>query len=122
MKRRICVASATGRPTMALVTRRVLRVERRRYLPVADTRMVGLLQRRRALGVLAVATEGARRRELTQAVADHVLGDVDRDVLLAVVDGDRVAYEVGEDDARARPRLEHLLLVLLVHRLHAIEQ
>ena len=48
--------------------------------------------------MLAVAAEGARRAELTQAVADHVLGHVDRDVLLAVVDGDRVADEVGEDD------------------------
>ena len=37
MKRRMAAASSTGRPTMADVTRRVLRVERRRYLAVADT-------------------------------------------------------------------------------------
>src|SRR5512134_3033398 len=34
MKRRMAAASSTGRPTMAWVTRRVLRVERRMYLAV----------------------------------------------------------------------------------------
>jgi hypothetical protein len=55
-------------------------------------------------------------------MADHVLGHVHRDVLLTVVDSDGVADEVGEDDAVARPGLEHLLLVLLVHRLDPAEQ
>ena len=35
-----------------------------------------------------MALERARRRELAELVADHVLGDVDRDELLAVVHGD----------------------------------
>src|SRR5215212_10980041 len=122
MNLRAASASATGRPMIARVTRRALRVEWRRYLAVADTRIFGLLQRRRAFGVLAVAAEAARRAELTESVADHVLGHVDRDVLLAVVHGDRVAHEVGEDDARARPRAQHLLLVLAVHLLDAAEQ
>ena len=48
-----------------------------------------LLQRGRALGVLAVPAVVAGGGELAEAMADHVLGHVDRDVLLAVVDGDR---------------------------------
>src|SRR5687767_8171574 len=54
MNCRIELASSTGLPLMTAVTRRTLRVEPRRYLAVADTRIVGLLQRRRSLGVLAV--------------------------------------------------------------------
>ena len=76
-----------------------------------------LLQRRRPLGVLAVPAIGAGVGELAEPVADHVLGHVDRDVLLAVVDGDGVADERGEDDGRTRPGLDDLLLVALVHLL-----
>src|SRR6187551_2988148 len=93
MNLRIAAASSTGSPMIFCVTRRVLRVEWRRYLAVALTFIVstcGLLQRRRAFGVLAVATEVAGRAELAEAMPDHVLGHVDRDVLLAVVDRDRV--------------------------------
>src|SRR4051812_50041910 len=50
-------------------------------------------------------------------MADHVLGHVDRDVLLAVVDGDGVADERREDDRRARPGLHDPLLVATVHLL-----
>src|SRR5689334_16220413 len=50
-------------------------------------------------------------------MADHVLGHVDRDVLLAVVDRDRVADERREDHGRARPGLDDLLLVAPVHLL-----
>src|SRR6188508_743904 len=115
MNRRRAAASSTGRPLIASVTRRVFRVEARRYLAVAETRTAGLLQRRRPLGVLAVPAVVAGRAELTESMADHVLGHVDRDVLLAVVDRDRVADERREDHRRARPRLHDLLLVALVH-------
>src|SRR3954451_238548 len=60
---------------------------------------------------------GAGVGELTQTVADHVLGHVDRDVLLAVVDGDRVSDERREDHRRSRPGLHDLLLVATVHLL-----
>src|SRR5436309_12913897 len=114
MNRRRAVASSTGLPLIAWVTSRVFRVEARRYLAVADTRTLRpLLQRGRAFGVLAVPAVVAGGAELTAAVADHVLGHIDRDVLLAVVDGDRVADERREDDRRARPRLHELLLVAL---------
>src|SRR6478736_2165306 len=74
MKRRMAAASSTRLPTIACVTRRVLRVERRMYLAVADTRIDGpLLECRRPLGVLAVPAIGAGGGELAEAVADHVL-------------------------------------------------
>src|SRR3712207_4412016 len=84
MNRRIAAASSTRLPRIASVTRRALRVEPRRYLAVAVTRTVSvlLLERRRALGVLPVPAVVAGRREFAQPVADHVLGHVDRDVLL----------------------------------------
>src|SRR5262249_57534628 len=79
-------------------------------------------QRRGRGGRLAVAGVVAGRAELTKAMRDHVLGHVDRDVLLAVVDRDRVADERREDHRRARPRLHDLLLVALVHLLDPGEE
>src|SRR3954469_4476994 len=119
MNRSRSAASSTDRPRIAATTRLALRVEPRRYLAVAETRTVSrlLLQRRRSLGVLAVPAVVAGVGELAEAMADHVLGHVDRDVLLAVVDRDRVADERREDHRRARPGLHDLLLVAPVHLL-----
>src|SRR3954454_20027023 len=119
MNRSRSAASSTDRPLIAATTRLALRVEPRRYLAVAETRTVGrlLLQRRRSLGVLAVPAVVAGVGELAEAMADHVLGHVDRDVLLAVVDRDRVADERREDHRRARPGLDDLALVASVHLL-----
>ena len=50
--------------------------------------------------------EGARRGELAELVADHVLRHVDGDVALAVVDGERQPDEVGRDGRAARPGLD----------------
>src|SRR6266849_6796269 len=94
-KRRIAYASGTARPRIWSITRRI-----------------GFLLLRRALS--GVTPEQSRRRELTDLVSDHVLGDVDGDELVPVVHRERVAHEVGRDGAAPRPRLEHLLLVLLV--------
>src|SRR5918997_3765536 len=59
--------------------------------------------------------EGTGRRELAELVADHRLCTVDGHVLAPVVDGDGMADELGVDHARTAPRLEHPLLVVLVH-------
>src|SRR6478735_2886509 len=117
-------ASSTGLPLMAVVTSRALRVEPRRYLAVAETRTVWslLLQRQRPLGVLAMPAVVAGGAELTEAMSDHVLGHVDRDVLLAVVHGDGVADERREDHRRTGPGLDDLLLVALVHLLDPAEE
>src|SRR5687768_17086385 len=53
--------------------------------------------------VARVAAERARRRELAQLVADHLLGDEDRHVLAPVVHRDRVPDHVLEHRRRARP-------------------
>src|SRR5919112_2347643 len=56
-----------------------------------------------------VAVEGARRRELAELVADHLLGHVDRDVLVAVVDAERQPDELRQDGGAAAPDLGHLV-------------
>ena len=63
-----------------------------------------------------VALEDARLRKLAELVADHLVRHVDRNVLLAVVHGDRQADEVGQDRGATRPGLDRLL-VLDRHRL-----
>src|SRR3954468_4062512 len=77
MNRSAAAASSTGLPLIAWVMRRALRVEPRRYLAVAETRMSSLLpQPGGPVGRPAVPTVGAGRGELAEAVADHVLRDV----------------------------------------------
>ena len=57
--------------------------------------------------------EGAGRRELAELVADHLLGDVHRDELLAVVDAERQADELRQDRRAARPGLDHFVAARL---------
>src|ERR671935_381208 len=82
--------------------------------PVVPRSPLGPLHFR--LAVAGVATERPRRRELAELVADHLLGDEDRNVLAPVVDCDRVADHLREDGRRPRPRADHLLAARLVHR------
>src|SRR3954470_18296422 len=76
------------------------------------------LARLRALvdELAAVPLEGARRGELAELVAHHLLGEVHGDELVAVVHRQRVADELGGDGGAARPGLGHALLAPLVHR------
>src|SRR5215467_72852 len=74
-----------------------------------------LFSRRPWLFLTAVGAEGAGRRELAELVSDHRLRDEDRDVLLAVVDGDRVPDHLREDRRGARPGFHHLFFAGLVH-------
>ena len=48
--------------------------------------------------------------ELTELVADHILGDIDGHMLAAVVDGEGVADEFREDGGGAAPGLDDALL------------
>src|SRR3954464_1703274 len=61
--------------------------------------------------VRGVTLEGARQGEFAQLVAHHLVGDVDRHVLLAVVNGDGQPDEVGQDHRAARPGLDRLLVL-----------
>jgi hypothetical protein len=53
-----------------------------------------------------MAVEGAGRREFAELVADHVLGDEDRNMLLAVVDAEGQADELRQDRGAAAPDLD----------------
>ena len=57
----------------------------------------------------SMAVEGAGGRELAELVADHVLGDEHRNVLVAVVDAEGDADELRQDRRTARPGLDHVL-------------
>src|SRR4029079_5572099 len=81
MNRRAAAASSTGMPLIASVMRRAFRVEPRRYFAVAETRIVTPLpQPGGPVGGPAVPAIRAGGRELAEAMADHVLGDVHRHV------------------------------------------
>src|SRR5688572_21388603 len=57
----------------------------------------------------SVAVERTRRRELAELVADHLLGHVDRDMLVAVVNAEGEAHELRQDGGAAAPHLDHLV-------------
>ena len=69
-----------------------------------------------------VAAEDARRGELAELVADHVLRDIDRDELVPVVYGDGEAHEVGGDHGGAGPRLDGGLFAGLLGGDHTLLQ
>src|SRR5919112_94032 len=72
--------------------------------------------------VLDVPAVGAGRCELAQLVTDHRVGDEHRDVLAAVVHGDRVA-DHGRDDHRATgPRLDDVVRALVVLSVQLLDQ
>src|SRR2546425_286205 len=117
-------ASPPDFPRIGSSPSRVFRADTRTKRARASVRTALRLPRGRGRGLLsrAVRLERAGHRELTQPVTDHVLRDVDRDELLAVVDGERVADELRRDRRAARPRLQHLLLPAPVQLLHPREQ
>lgn len=55
-----------------------------------------------------MSAEGAGRREFTQLVANHVLGDVDSSELFAVVDIESESDELWSDRGAPRPSLDRL--------------
>ena len=95
-------AWSTGMPRIWSATSRPFWADRRTPRSVACGFHRHLLSffggagRRRDLLVGRVALERAGQREFAELVADHVFGHVDRDVLLAVVHGDRQADELGQ--------------------------
>ena len=68
----------------------------RRFFRRRFFRVVFFWRPRQSLAA-GVGAEGAGRGELAQLVTDHRLGDEDRHVLAAVVDGDRVTDHLRED-------------------------
>src|SRR5690606_1367797 len=70
--------------------------------------------------LVCVTAEGPGRGELAQLVAHHRLGDVDRDVLATVVDGDRVPDHLGDDRGATRPGPDHALLPGAIQVVHLL--
>jgi len=58
-----------------------------------------------------MAAESAGQGELTQLVTDHVLGNKNRDELIAIVHSQSVTDELGGNGAAPRPGFDHLLLI-----------
>src|SRR5690348_10872235 len=69
-----------------------------------------------------MAVEGARRRELTELVADHVLGHEDRDEFVPVVDAEGQADELREDRRTTGPRLDDLVASAASRLLRLLQQ
>ena len=61
-----------------------------------------------------MAFESSSRRKLAKLVSDHVLGDVHRDELVAVVDCDGLTHEIGRNHRSSRPSLDGNFLVGLL--------
>lgn len=57
-----------------------------------------------------VTSKGASGGEFSEFVTDHLVCQVDWDVLSAVVNGDRVAYHLGQDCGSSRPSFNYLFL------------
>src|SRR5262249_61772656 len=79
---------------------------------------------RRALGfaIRRMAVEHSRRRELAELVADHLLGDHHRDVLLAVVDAEGQPDELRQDGRTPAPDLDHLVPARRARSFRLLEQ
>src|SRR5213079_3747643 len=72
--------------------------------------------------VLDVRSESPRRRELAELVAHHRLGDEHRDVLPAVMHGDRVSQHRRDDHRTPGPGPDDGLGALVVLRVHLLHQ
>src|SRR6185369_8995632 len=117
-------ARSTGRPRIWSATSRPFWADRRtpRRIAVVSMSCSLLLRRRRRrrrdLLVGRVTLERAGQRELAELVAHHVLRHVHRNVLLAVVHGDREAHKIRRDRRAPRPGLDRTLVRRRSRRLH----
>src|SRR5581483_1868634 len=125
---RMLTAAPTLLPRTSAATTETFRGAMRRCLRCAIASMRSLRRRRRrrsGLGDLLlcrVADEGAGGAELSELVADHVLGHVHGNELAAVVHRERVPDELGDDRRTPRPGLDDRLLVAFGHRLHLLRE
>src|SRR4249919_3388987 len=100
-------ARSTGMPRTWSATRRAFWAEMRAERRMAFASMViSLLP---GLLVAAMTLERPGQCELAKLVADHVLVDQDRDVVLAVMHGDGETHHFRHDHRTTRPGLDRLL-------------
>src|SRR5690606_1576968 len=69
-----------------------------------------------------VTAERPRRRELSELVADHVLGDEHGHELAPVVDVERKADHLGDDRGATRPGLDDPAVAALRRSVALLEQ
>ena len=69
-----------------------------------------------------MTSEGSGGNELAELVADHILSDINGNMLAAVMDGNGMAHEGGENGRGSGPGLENLLLAAVVELLNALEE
>ena len=69
-----------------------------------------------------MASERSCRGEFTKLVADHLLGDVDRNMFPAVMHGDGVPHHLREYGGGARPGLQDAVFIFLILLVDALEQ
>src|ERR1700733_12718135 len=110
--RSVMMASFALRPRIRSTTRRAFCGDTRMYLASALTSILFLLRFRRLLSrrFRLMAFERAGRGEFAHLVPHHVLGHVNRNELPAVMHGDRVTHELGQNRRAPRPRANHFLL------------
>src|SRR5471030_166082 len=70
---------------------------------------------RRDFSIGRVALEGAGENKLTKLVAHHVLGNVDGNMLFAVMHRNGQADEIRQDGGAARPGLDRALVATAAH-------
>src|SRR6185436_15436550 len=111
VKFRMLRAWSTFLPRTRSATRRPLSTDKRTPRRTARVSAMVLTLLLHDFFVGGVTLEGARQGEFAQLVAHHLVGDIDRHVLLAVVHGDRQPDEIGQDHGAARPGLDRLLVL-----------
>gem|GEM_PF-3077236 len=66
--------------------------------------------------------EGTREGELTQFVSNHVLGDINRNKLLPVVNSESQTNEIRQNRGPTRPSLDWLTILSLARNSHLFNE
>src|SRR5271169_2928929 len=108
-------ALSTGRPRIWSATSRPFWADRRTPRRIALVSMPASLFPRPRRGrdhllVRRVSLERAGQSEFAKLVPDHVFGDVHRNMLLAIVDGDGQPHEIRRNRRASRPGLDRPLV------------
>ena len=74
-------------------------------------------------GVCTMTLENTGQSEFTEAVTNHIFRGIDAHEILAIVDEEGVADEIGRDHGGASPGLDGALAAFrLIHLVHLIEE
>jgi hypothetical protein len=87
-------------------------VDRQTNAPEGCTCFHGLSLLSHNFFISRVTFESPGECELAQLMANHLIGDVNRDVLLAVVHSDGQADELGQDHGATRPSFDRLFVFI----------